>query len=147
MGIAICAKLGGSPWLLDEIEKKELIIGIGAFRSDNQQYIGAAFSFDNTGVFNDYSYFQKSELDELVGAIKMAIIRYSAVNSQPERIIIHYYKKISRKREFKKVEDMLKSLNLNVPVFIVTINKTESEDIVLFDEESTYTSYNYRKYY
>ncbi len=144
MGVAICAKLGGSPWLLDEIEKKELIIGIGAFRSDNQQYIGAAFSFDNTGVFNDYSYFQKSELDELVGAIKMAIIRYSAVNSQPERIIIHYYKKISRKREFKKVEDMLKSLNLNVPVFIVTINKTESEDIVLFDEESTYTSYNYQ---
>ena len=144
MGIAICAKLGGSPWLLDEIEKKELIIGIGVFRSDNQQYIGAAFSFDNTGVFNDYSYFQKSELDELVGAIKMAIIRYSAVNSQPERIIIHYYKKISRKREFKKVEDMLKSLNLNVPVFIVTINKTESEDIVLFDEESTYTSYNYQ---
>ena len=144
MGVAICAKLGGSPWLLDETEKKELIIGIGAFRSDNQQYIGAAFSFDNTGVFNDYSYFQKSELDELVGAIKIAIMRYSAVNSQPERIIIHYYKKISRKREFKKVEDMLKSLNLNVPVYIVTINKTESEDIVLFDEESTYTSYNYQ---
>lgn len=144
MGVAICAKLGGSPWLLDETEKKELIIGIGAFRSDNQQYIGAAFSFDNTGVFNDYSYFQKSKLDELVGAIKIAIMRYSAVNSQPERIIIHYYKKISRKREFKKVEDMLKSLNLNVPVYIVTINKTESEDIVLFDEESTYTSYNYQ---
>lgn len=144
MGVAICAKLGGSPWLLDEIEKKELIIGIGAFRNDNQQYIGAAFSFDNTGVFNDYSYFQKSELDELVGAIKLAIMRYSAINSQPDRIIIHYYKKISRKREFKKVEDMLKSLDLNVPVYIVTINKTESEDIVLFDEESTYTSYNYQ---
>lgn len=144
MGVAICAKLGGSPWLLDEIEKKELIIGIGAFRNDNQQYIGAAFSFDNTGVFNDYSYFQKSELDELVGAIKLAIMRYSAVNSQPDHIIIHYYKKISRKREFKKVEDMLKSLDLNVPVYIVTINKTESEDIVLFDEESTYTSYNYQ---
>jgi len=144
MGVAICAKLGGSPWLLDETEKKELIIGIGAFRSDNQQYIGAAFSFDNTGVFNDYSYFQKSELDELVGAIKMAIIRYSAVNSQPERIIIHYYKKISRKREFKKVEEMLRSLNLDVPVFVVTINKTESEDVVLFDRKSTYSSYNYQ---
>lgn len=144
MSVAICAKLGGSPWLLDETEKKELIIGIGAFRSDNQQYIGAAFSFDNTGVFNDYSYFQKSELDELVGAIKMAIMRYSAVNNPPERIIIHYYKKISRKREFKKVEDMLQSLNLDVPVYVVTINKTESEDIVLFDEESTYSSYNYQ---
>lgn len=144
MSVAICAKLGGSPWLLDETEKKELIIGIGAFRSDNQQYIGAAFSFDNTGIFNDYSYFEKSELDELVGAIKLAIMRYSSVNSQPERIIIHYYKKISRKREFKKVENMLQSLNLDVPVYIVTINKTESEDIVLFDEESTYSSYNYQ---
>lgn len=142
MGVAICAKLGGAPWLLDEIQKKELIIGIGAFRSDNQQYIGATFSFDNTGIFNNYSYFQKSELDELVGAIKMAIINYSSVNNPPERIIIHYYKKISRKREFKKVEDMLHSLSLNVPVYIVTINKTESEDIVLFDEESTYTSFN-----
>ena len=144
MSVAICAKLGGSPWLLDETEKKELIIGIGAFRSDNQQYIGAAFSFDNTGIFNDYSYFEKSELDELVGAIKLAIMRYSSVNNQPERIIIHYYKKISRKREFKKVEDMLQSLSLDVPVYIVTINKTESEDIVLFDEESTYSSYNYQ---
>ncbi len=144
MGVAICAKLGGSPWLLDETEKKELIIGIGAFRSDNRQYIGAAFSFDNTGIFNDYSYFEKSELDELVGAIKMAIIRYSSVNNPPERIIIHYYKKISRKREFKKVEEMLHSLSLDVPVYVVTINKTESEDIVLFDEESTYSSYNYQ---
>ena len=142
MSVAICAKLGGSPWLLDETEKKELIIGIGAFRSDNEQYIGAAFSFDNTGIFNNYSYFQKSELDELVGAIKMAIINFSDVNNPPERIIIHYYKKISRKREFKKVEDMLHSLNLDVPVYIVTINKTESEDIVLFDEESTYSSFN-----
>ena len=144
MGVAICAKLGGSPWLLDETEKKELIIGIGAFRSDNRQYIGAAFSFDNTGAFNDYCYFQKSELNELVGAIKMAILRYSAVNSQPERIIIHYYKKISRKREFSKMEEMLNCLNLDVPVYIVTINKTESEDIVVFDKESTYTSYNYQ---
>ncbi|MCR4768644.1 MAG: hypothetical protein K5874_00280 [Bacteroidaceae bacterium] len=144
MGVAICAKLGGSPWLLDETDRKELIIGIGAFRCGNQQYIGAAFSFDNTGIFNDYSYFEKSELDELIGAIKLAIIRYSSVNNQPERIIIHYYKKISRKREFKKVEDMLHSLSLDVPVYIVTINKTESEDIVLFDEESTYSSYNYK---
>lgn len=134
MGVAICAKLGGSPWLLDETTQKELIIGIGAFRSDNEQYIGAAFSFDNTGVFNSYCYFQKSELNELVGAIKMAILRYASVNSRPERIIIHYYKKLSRKREFRPIEDMLHELKLDVPVYVVTINKTESEDIVVFDQ-------------
>lgn len=143
MGVAICAKLGGAPWLLDETDKKEMIIGIGAFRSDDQQYIGAAFSFDNTGIFNSYNYFQKNELDELVGAIKFAIMQYSSVNNCPDRIIIHYYKKISRKNEFRKVEDMLRSLNLDVPVYIVTINKTESEDIVMFDSESSYSEWDY----
>ena len=140
MGVAICAKLGGSPWLLDEAGKKELIIGIGAFRSDRHQYIGATFSFDNTGVFNDYTYFPKSQLGALVGAIRMEIIRYTTVNNTPERLIIHYYKKISRKREFKMMEDMLHQLELDIPVYIVTINKTESEDIVVFDELSTYLS-------
>lgn len=144
MSVAICAKIGGSPWLLDETTKKELVIGIGAFKTDNQQYIGAAFSFDNTGIFNDYSYFQKSEMDELVGAIKMAIKRYSAANSQPERIIIHYYKKMSRKKEFLKIENMLKSLDLDIPVYVVTINKTESEDIVMFDANSTYSKKNWQ---
>lgn len=144
MGVAICAKLGGAPWLLDETDKKEMIIGIGAFRSDDRQYIGAAFSFDNTGIFNSYNYFQKNELDELVGAIKFAIMQYSSVNNRPDRIIIHYYKKISRKNEFRKVEDMLHSLNLDVPVYIVTINKTESEDFVMFDSESNYEDYDFQ---
>lgn len=136
MGVAICAKLGGSPWLIDETPKKELIIGIGAFKSDNHQYIGAAFSFDNTGAFNDYSYFQESELDALVGAIEMKIIAYSKLNDKPQRLIIHYYKKISRKKEFQKIEDMLRQLNLDIPVYVVTINKTESRDVVVFDEDN-----------
>jgi len=144
MGVAICAKLGGAPWLLDETAKKELVIGIGAFKTENQQYIGAAFSFDNTGIFNDYSYFQKSEMDELVGAIRIAIKRYSATNSQPERIIIHYYKKMSKKKEFMKIENMLQGLDLDIPVYVVTINKTESEDIVMFDANSTYSKRNWQ---
>lgn len=139
MGVAICAKLEGAPWILDETARKELIIGIGAFKSDNRQYIGAAFSFDNTGIFSNYEYFQKNELDELVGAIQLAIIKYASINNKLERLVIHYYKKISRKREFQKIEDMLSSLNLDIPVYIVTINKTESEDIVVFDAESKYT--------
>lgn len=138
MAVAICAKTGGSPWLLDEVEKKELIIGIGAFKSDNEQYIGAAFSFDNTGVFNDYHYFQKSEIDELIGSIHLEILNYSSVNNKPDRIIIHYYKKMSYAREFQKIEDMLNALNLDIPVYVVTINKTESEDIVVFDGCSTF---------
>lgn len=138
MAVAICAKLGGSPWLLNEVEKKELIIGIGAFKSDNEQYIGAAFSFDNTGVFNNYHYFQKSEIDELIGSIHLEIINYSSVNNKPDQIIIHYYKKMSRADEFRRIEEMLNSLQLDVPVYVVTINKTESKDIVMFDACSTF---------
>ena len=33
---------------------------------------------------------------------------------------------------------MLSDLQLDVPVYVVTINKTESEDIVVFDRMSTY---------
>ena len=138
MSVAICAKLGGAPWLLDEVEQRELIIGIGAFKSDNKQYLGAAFLFDNKGVFNKYNYFQKSELKELVGAIKDAIITYTSVNDKPSRLIIHYYKKLSHKREFSQIENMLNSLQLDIPVYVITINKPESEDVVMFDGESRY---------
>ena len=142
MGIAICAKTGGSPWLLDETTRKELIIGIGAFRTYGEQYIGAAFSFDNTGILCDYNYFQPSEFRELVGAIKMAIIRFSSVNNPPERLIIHYYKKLSMRKEASAIMDMLATLGLQIPVYVVSINKTESEDLVLFDSESTYIDRN-----
>ena len=142
MGVAICAKTGGAPWLLDETTRKELVIGIGAFTTAGNQFIGAAFSFENTGVLCDYDYFRPSEFDELVGAIKMAIIRYSSVNNRPERLIIHYYKKLSMKKEATQIMDMLASLDLNIPVYVVSINKTESEDLVLFDGLSTYSDKN-----
>ena len=47
-------------------------------------------------------------------------------------------KKMSYAREFQKIEDMLNNLNLDIPVYVVTINKTESEDIVVFDGNSTF---------
>ena len=138
MAVAICAKAGGSPWLLNTTSKKELVIGIGAFKSDHEQYIGAAFSFENTGVFNKYNYFQKNEVDELVGAIRKSILDFSRIHERPDKIVIHYYKLISKRNESQKIERMLSDLQLDVPVYVVTINKTESEDIVVFDRMSTY---------
>lgn len=138
MAVAICAKTGGSPWLLDTTTKRELVIGIGAFKSNNEQFIGAAFSFDNTGIFNKYNYFHKKQIDELVGAIRKSIIDFSASYERPEKIVIHYYKQISRKHEYERIENMLFSLNLDIPVYIVTINKTESEDVVVFDHSSNF---------
>ena len=142
MGVAICAKTGGSPWLLDETMRKELVIGIGAFKTAGEQFIGAAFSFDNTGVLCDYDYFRTSQFRELVGKIRLNIIHYTSVNNRPERLIIHYYKKLSMKKEATQIMEMLASLNLAIPVYVVSINKTESEDLVLFDSQSTYSDKN-----
>ena len=142
MSVAMCAKLEGMPWLLDETKKNDLVIGIGAFRSDdNMQYIGAAFSFDNTGAFNSYRYFAKSQLRELMGAIEEAVLEYASINNKPEQLVIHYFKQVSRRNEFQPIEDMLHSLNLDIPVYIITINKTEAEDVVAFDPNSTYRNY------
>jgi hypothetical protein len=80
-------------------------------------------------------------LEELIGAIQLAIIKYASVNDRPNRLIIHYYKPMSLKEEFKPIEQMLNSLGLYIPVYVVTINKTEADDTVLFDLNSTYTDY------
>lgn len=135
IAIAINAKLGGTPWRIAVPRQRELIVGVGAFKKieTNTQYIGSAFSFDNTGAFNSFEYFQKDELQELAGAIQTAIINYKNAIQNPQRLIIHYYKDMSE-REVEVIENALYKLNVDIPIFVVTINKTESEDIIVFDE-------------
>lgn len=134
IAVAILAKLKGTPWRLNTPKKNELVVGIGAFKhtSLDVQYIGSAFSFDNTGHFNNFEYFMKSEVDILAGSIVHSVREYASVNSKPERLIIHFYKSMSDK-ELEPIEKGLRDLGLDIPVFIVTINKTESEDILVFD--------------
>lgn len=135
LSIAINAKLGGTPWRIDVPEKKELVIGVGAFvnRYSGVKYIGSAFSFDNTGSFNAFEYFLQNELDELAGCITSSIRRFKRDAGNPQRLIIHYFKDM-RDDEVEKIEAALRSLDVNIPIYIVTINKTESEDIFVFDD-------------
>jgi hypothetical protein len=134
MAIAINAKLGGIPWRINTTYQKELVVGVGAFRNDdtNIQYIASAFSFDNTGSFNSFDYFHHDQTSELAGSIEEAIIRYANVNDKPSRLIIHFYKEMSEE-EIKPIEDALHHLELDITIYVVTINKTESEDFVVFD--------------
>lgn len=136
IAIAINAKLGGIPWRIAVPKYRELIVGVGAFKhyDTNTQYISSAFSFDNTGAFNSFEYFQKDEIKELAGSIKDAVIQYKNAIQTPNRLIIHYYKEM-REDEVEIIEETLSKLNLDIPVFIVSINKTESEDIIVFDDD------------
>lgn len=137
IAVAMLAKLGGIPWRLNVPAKNELILGVGAFRNVQQdvQYIGSAFSFNNVGNFNSFDYFMRHQTDLLAGCIAAKVREYATVNNPPDRLIIHFYKKLSQK-ELEPIEKALQELELprKVPIYIISINKTEAEDIVAFDK-------------
>lgn len=134
IAVAILAKLDGIPWRLNTPIKNELIVGVGAFKhvEENIQYIGSAFSFSNDGQFNGFEYYMKDEIKLLAGKISKAVRDYATINNQPDRLIIHFYKTMNEE-ELEHIEAALHSIDLPIPVFIISINKTESKDIVAFD--------------
>ncbi|MBN1185147.1 MAG: hypothetical protein JXB49_22870 [Bacteroidales bacterium] len=136
IAIAILAKLDGTPWRLDAKLKNELIVGVGAYKNleTDVQYVGSAFSFMNNGKFNRFECFQKNQVDELAGSIIRAVKEYANINSGIDRLIIHFFKNMNSK-EFDPIKEGLKEMGLNIPVFILSINKTESHDIVAFDND------------
>jgi hypothetical protein len=135
IAVAMLAKLDGIPWRLNTPVKNELVVGVGAFKQVDSgvQYIGSAFSFTNNGKFNRFEYFLKDEIDILAGSIGDAVKRYATVNAAPDKLVIHFYKTMSDD-EMQPILEQLEDLGLDIPVFIVTINKTESKDIIAFDK-------------
>lgn len=137
IAIAMLAKLDGIPWTLANAPKTELIVGIGAYthKDEGVQYIGSAFSFSSTGKFNNFDYFLKSHISLLAGSIADKVSEYALHNGNPERIVIHFYKEMS-KRERDVIISELEKLGKKYLVIIVTVNKTESEDIVAFSNDN-----------
>lgn len=135
MSVAINAKLGGSPWILAGEQQRDLIIGIGAFRQNQHRYIGAAFMFNNVGAFNQYAYFSENSIDILAGAIQQKIEDFTKLDESPRRLIIHYYKQMNREEE-QVIDGVLEELNLDIPVYVLNINETESESVFVFDMAS-----------
>ena len=137
IGVAILAKLGGVPWQLKHPPRRELIVGVGAFRprDKDQQYVGSAFCFSNKGEFRGFQCFAKKETGLLASSMREAVRSYVEEYGELDRLVIHYYKKMSYK-ERKPIIRMLNNLGLEeVSVVIVTINKTPSFDTVLFDND------------
>lgn len=134
IAIALLGKLEGIPWRLNRDQKEDLIVGIGAFYSatEKHRYIGSAFCFDNKGIFKEFDCFPSDQTDMLAGSIRQAVMRYIIAHEKAERLIIHYYKVMSD-RELYPITDILYKLGLKIPVIIITINKTESKDLVAFD--------------
>jgi len=135
--IALLAKIGGIPWRLASSAKNDLIVGVGAFHSLSigKRYIGSAFSFTKEGLFNNFDCYRDNDLDHLVADIRKALMHYVIENEKAERLIIHYYKTM-RKKDSQRIVDMLNRLGLKIPVVILTINKTESNDIFAYNSKA-----------
>lgn len=133
MALAIHAKLGGAPWKLAVTDKKELVIGVGAFtnQGENRRYIASAFSFQNNGLFRKFEYFDQSETDLLAGSICKAIRDFTSV-AEADKVVIHFYKEMSYE-ELKPIIRGMHTLGLKIPLYILNINKTEAEDIIAYD--------------
>lgn len=134
ISVAVLAKLKGVPWRLERKLKDELIVGVGAFKSKEigVRFIGCGFSFTNDGTFNEFGCYSESESFLLKGHIEKSIQNYKKEKGEIARIIIHYYK-TENKKEQRFMDDLIFNLGLNIPIFIVSINKTEFEDYLLFD--------------
>ncbi len=135
---ATLAKVGGIPWRLDSEVKNELIIGVGAFKHEDigTQYIGSAFCFSNNGEFQEFSCTSKSNPRLLAAKIKVYIKEYVDKNKNIERLVIHFYKEMSKK-EIAPIKQILFDLGYpNLPIFIININKTFSGDYLAFDTSS-----------
>lgn len=132
--IAILAKLGGIPWRLNRPTTNELIVGVGAFYSVTQKtrFVGSAFCFNNEGIFKGFDCFKANDTTSLAGSIREAVGKFIVSNHKASRLIIHFYKDIS-KQELKPITDTLHALGLPIPVIIVSINKTESKELLGFD--------------
>lgn len=140
LAIAILAKLNGVPWRLQRNLSNELIVGVGAFKNAEigSRYIGSAFCFSNNGHFRGFECHPATDTFMLAGDIGKAVRKFKNDNADVKRLIIHFYKSMS-KAELEPIEKELDELNLDIPIIIVSINKTESKDFVVFDTNSTHT--------
>lgn len=157
ISVALLAKIGGVPWRLKRDPEDEVIIGIGAFKPKGaaHRFVGSAFCFDNTGNFEGFDCFREDETTMLAGSIRDAVEKFIEKKKEPNRIIIHFYKEISDRKELKPILDMLKDVSdRDIPVIVVTINKTDSHELIGFDMKAkgrmpvsgTFVSVGYNKY-
>jgi len=131
VAVALTAKLGGVPWRLNKPVKDELVIGFGAFRSNrlNIKYVGASFCFSGDGAFRKFDCFRADSTYAIAGSVVEAINKYREEKKDIRRIVIHFYKKLSRK-EMQPIEKALNEMAVDIPILIVSINKSGSRDIM-----------------
>lgn len=139
VAMAVIAKLGGVPWILHKPHQPSLVVGFGLYRSlkYDLRYEGSSFVFGADGHFKGFEYYPASETSALAARLEEAFDAYLSRYGKPERLVIHYYKKMS-KRDFEPVRRFLKRYDPGLPVFVVRVNQGRTEDFFVRDTTDTY---------
>lgn len=139
ISVALAAKLGGTPWTLEQKKSVELVIGVGAYSPNRfrKTYLGSAFCFSNRGDFRGFNSFTADDHLMLAGSFQKAIKQFKEENDKVERVVIHFYKHMNRE-EAAMVKKTLQDMDLEIPVVILTIHKTGSRDLVLADKSKAH---------
>jgi hypothetical protein len=102
------------PWRLEGTEKPELVIGFGAYRNRgfNMGYTGSAFCFSQDGIFREFDVFPAENTRSIAGSALKAFKQYRENYPGTQRMIIHFYKPMSRK-ELEPIEKMLREMKMD----------------------------------
>lgn len=152
---ALVGKQNGMAWGLDSLSKSnDMIVGIGASKQKGRKpYLGTAFCFDKEGQFREFDCCQAEDTEALGASLQKALWQFCKQYGTPDRLIIHYYKKL-RRDEGERIENMLKQNGLDCPVFIVNMVTAVNDDLIAFDTSKgdfmpvsgTYVNLRYTQY-
>lgn len=134
IAIALLAKLSGIPWKLTNPAVPNLIVGVGASREADNVFFGNTICFKNDGTFEEFDAFSTNDIVPLGNAFKGTIQRYVDAHKDIQRLVVHFYKQMSRKEE-RDLLDILSDLNISTPYVVLTITDDVGRDYVIFDED------------
>lgn len=131
---AITGKQNGMAWGLESLsQRNDMIVGIGASKQHGRKpYLGTAFCFDKEGQFREFDCCQAEDTEALGTSLKKALWQFCKQYGKPDRLIIHYYKKL-RRDEGEQIEMMLKQNGIQCPVFVVNMVTAVNDDLIAFD--------------
>lgn len=130
ISIAILAKLGGVPWRLSRPIRHDLVVGIGAFRTAENIYLGTAAAFKNDGTFCNFDAQKVEGTSKLASFIKDALNAASSSEVDLKRLVVHFYKEMSEEEE-KEIVRALATQGINLPYVVLSI--TTDSDYIPYD--------------
>lgn len=141
LALASYAKIGGTPWVVANPERKnQLILGVNRAQDATKKFlVGFVTVFTSEGDFlMMHSGAPVIEWEQYADGLKSLILEaieeYQIKNGMPEEIILHFHKKPGE-REIKAIESALKSLGKSIPYALMHLN--DNSNFRLFDSTSS----------